>query len=237
MDVIPAIDIIRGRVARLEKGEPSKIKFYDTWGSPSEVAKHWEGEGAKILHVVDLDAAMGTGSNKTQITKILREVSISVQVGGGLRSPKEIKDVLSLGAYRAIIGTTAIEEKEVLKGLLREVGNNRLVVALDYIGEHVVTRGWRRLTDIKINDAMLTLAEEGIKVFLLTSVSRDGLLTGPDFDVISNCVKNRKIEVIAAGGVGEIEDLKKLKKIGVDGVVVGRALYEGCFTLKDALKV
>ena len=233
--IIPAVDLMNGRLARLSKGDPNTAKYYEAFGDPVETAKHWEREGASFLHVIDLDAAVGRGNNRTLIQRILNEVKIPVQVGGGLRSPADVMEILRLGASRALVGTLAFESPEEFRQLLGNVGDGRLVVALDYVEGRVVIRGWRQRKELFLTEALLNLLKMGVRMFLLTDVRRDGLMTGPDLETLSRYVRIPHAQIIAAGGTGSLEDLDRLREIGVDEVVVGRALYEGRFTLREAL--
>ncbi len=236
MDVIPAIDIMGGNVVRLEKGDPKIAKSYEHLGDPVSLAKKWEADGAQIIHVVDLDAALGTGSNINIIDKILRAVKVKVQVGGGIRDLQTAEVLFKKGVYRAIIGSVAFEQTEIAKALLEEFGENRLIVALDYMRGSVMVRGWKTSTGITVEYAIKRLKEEGFKNFFVTSVERDGTLSGPDFETLRKlCCLGANL--IVAGGIRSLEDLTALKHLGVNGVVVGKALYEGLFTLSKALSV
>ena len=226
---------MNGRLARLSRGDPETAKYYEVFGDPVETAVHWEREGARFLHVVDLDAAGGRGDNRVLVRRILGEVGIPVQVGGGLRSPADVIEVLGLGASRALVGTLAFEKPEEFRRLLDQVGNERLVVALDYVEGQVVTRGWKQRTELLLTENFRNLLEMGVRMFLLTCVRRDGLMTGPDLETLSKCARIPGAKIIAAGGIGSLDDLEKLREIGVTEVVVGRALYERRFTLREAL--
>jgi len=226
---------MNGRLARLSRGDPETAKYYDAFGDPVQTAAHWEREGARFLHVVDLDAALGHGDNRALIQQILSAVHIPVQVGGGLRSPADVIEVLDMGASRALVGTLVFGNPEGFRWLLEKVGDERLVVALDYVEGRVVTKGWRQRTELLLSEALLKLLEMGVRMFLLTDVRRDGLMTGPDFETLSKYTRFPNAKIIAAGGIGSLDDLERLKKTGVYEVVVGRALYEGRFTLREAL--
>jgi len=233
--IVPAVDLMNGQIARLSRGDPETVKYYRAFGDPAQAALHWEREGARFLHVIDLDAAVGRGDNRVLIQRILREVRIPVQVGGGLRSATDVIQILGLGASRALVGTLAFEKTEEFRQLLGNVGNERLVVALDYFENRVVTRGWGRSTELVLTEALSNLFGMGVRIFLLTDVRRDGLMTGPDLETLSKCARIPSAKIIAAGGIGSLDDLEKLREIGVAEAVVGRALYEGRFTLREAL--
>ena len=235
MRIIPAIDVLGGRLARLSRGDPETAKYYEAFGGPVQAAKRWEREGARFLHVVDLDAAMDRGNNRAVIRQVVSQVSIPVQVGGGLRRKRDVIEVIGLGASRALVGTLAFEHSEEFGQLLHEVGNERLVVALDHLQGRVVIQGWKKQTDSRLMESIMGLIESGARIFLITSVVRDGLMTGPDLESLSRCAQIPGAKIIAAGGIASLEDLRKLKAIGIEEAVIGRALYEGRFNLKDAL--
>jgi phosphoribosylformimino-5-aminoimidazole carboxamide ribotide isomerase len=237
VDIIPAIDLMNGQVVRLEQGDPAKATLYKALGSPAQVAERWKDEGARYLHVVDLDAAMELGNNRPQIHEIVRRVETPMEVGGGIRTVEDIHDILGLGVDRVILGTVAVERPEMLVNSLSEFGSNRIAVALDYLGDRIVVRGWKKDAGYSVENALSRFIELGVQTFLMTSVSRDGLLTGPDIETLNQCTKHKSISILAAGGVGSLEDLRRLKTTGVKGVVVGKALYEGRFKLKEALSL
>ena len=233
--VIPAVDLLGRRLARLSKGDVQTAKYYQVFGDPVQAALHWEKQGAKSLHVVDLDAAMGRGNNRPLIHRILSEVRIPVQVGGGLRSVEDIIDVLDKGASRAVIGTLAFENPGQFRQLLISLGSEKIVVALDYIEDRIVTRAWQQKTELALEETLRSLIETGATFFLLTAVARDGLLTGPDLESLSRCTRIPGARIIAAGGVAGLQDLLNLNDIGVEEAIVGKALYEQRFTLEEAL--
>ncbi len=237
VDVIPAIDLMKGQVVRLAQGDPEKATVYQSLGSPADVAEYWKNEGARYLHVIDLDAATGLGNNRRRIREITERVETPMQVGGGIRTYGDVDEILGLGVDRTILGTLAMERPDVLADLLEKFGANRIAVALDYLDDRIVVRGWKEDTEDSIEDALPKFAQLGVRTFLMTSVSRDGLLTGPDFGTLTKCTKDKSLNILAAGGVASLEDLLRLKTIGVKGVVVGKALYERRFRLKEALSM
>lgn len=237
VEIIPAIDLMKGNVVRLTQGDPEKATLYQALGRPVEIAERWINEGARYLHVIDLDAAMDLGNNRAHIREIARNVETHIQVGGGIRRQEDIDDIVCLGVDRVILGTLAMEKAETLMNSLAKFGSNRIVVALDYKGDHIVVRGWKKDTGCSVKNALSKFIKLGIRTFLMTSVSRDGLLTGPDLETLGKCTQNRFVSILAAGGVGSLGDLRRLKATGVAGVVVGKALYEGRFKLKEALSL
>jgi phosphoribosylformimino-5-aminoimidazole carboxamide ribotide isomerase len=235
--VFPAVDIMNGKVVRLFKGRPETAKAYTSLGDPVAVAKKWEYEGADGLHVVDLDAALRRGDNSATIFEIVQAVKIPVHVGGGIRSEETAEKFLNMGVDRIIIGTLAFKRPKILAKLVEKFGDS-VIVALDY-GENgkVMIEGWRKNIQLDVENAIQRFLKLKIKTFLLTSVSKDGTLEGVSVDVVKKACAYEGVYVIAAGGVGSLKDLMLLKNVGVYGVVIGKALYEGAFSLKDALKI
>jgi phosphoribosylformimino-5-aminoimidazole carboxamide ribotide isomerase len=237
MKVFPAVDIMGGKVVRLFRGRPETAKAYTSLGDPVAVAKEWEDEGAHGLHVVDLDAALCRGDNSAKIFEIVKAVKIPVHVGGGIRSKEKAEKFLSIGVDKIMIGTLAFKRPKILARLVEKFGD-RIIVALDY-GENgkVMIDGWRKNVQLDVENAIQRFLKLKIKTFLLTSVSRDGTFKGVSVDIVKKACAYEGVNVIAAGGVGSLKDLMLLKNVGVYGVVIGKALYEGVFSLKDALKI
>jgi phosphoribosylformimino-5-aminoimidazole carboxamide ribotide isomerase len=237
MEIIPAIDLISGKVVRLRKGDPNTSINYDLFGTPLQTARKWILEGAKTIHIIDLDAALGRGDNLDVITSLIQNVNISIQVGGGIRSREKAESLLRSGIKRVIIATLAFQQIETLRELLTIYGNDRIMVALDYLDGKVMIKGWTSATGLTLGDALQKFINLGVKLFLLTSISKDGLLTGPDYVTLQNEVKNKSVDIFAAGGISNIRDLIRLKQIGLRGAIIGKALYEEKFSLKEAIKV
>lgn len=235
MRIIPAVDLKNGRLSRLSRGDPSTAKYYEALGDPVQTSVHWERSGANLLHVIDLDAVIGIGDNSLLIRRILEAVHIPVQVGGGLRTFKNALETLEAGASRIILGTFPFDNPHEFDCLLSTFGSERIVVALDYSEGKVLTEGWRKQTDMLLIDAMQHFRQMGVGRFLLTATGRDGLMVGPDIDTLSECKRMSGVHIIAAGGIGRLSDLEELTSIGVEEVVVGKALYEGRFTLAEAI--
>lgn len=236
MLVIPAIDLMNGKVVRLLKGDPRNVKYYEHFGEPIEAAKRWESEGARWVHIVDLDAALGTGDNISVIGSIIRSLKIQVQVGGGIRSLEKARQLIAAGAARIVVGSLAFKSPNALKVLLDEFGEDRIAVALDHLNGVVKVGGWREPTRFGLREAAKFFTDIGVKFFLVTSIQRDGAMNGPDTENLSQ-VLDIGANVMASGGVGSLDDIAVLRDLGVYGVIVGRALYEGRFSLSEALKV
>ena len=236
MDVIPAVDIMKSKVVRLLKGDPKFAKSYESLGDPVTFAKRWETEGARTIHIVDLDAALGLGSNIGVVKDIVKAVRVPVQVGGGIRRLQMARDLFNIGVDRVILGSLAFEEPSAVKALLDEFGEKRVIIALDNLNGVVLVRGWKTSTEITVNEAASNFLRLGVKLFLVTAVGRDGTMTGPDLDTLKKICK-LDAGIIAAGGIRSLEDLVALKRLSVHGVVVGKALYEDLFSLSEALRI
>ncbi|MFQ6054081.1 MAG: 1-(5-phosphoribosyl)-5-[(5-phosphoribosylamino)methylideneamino]imidazole-4-carboxamide isomerase [Candidatus Bathyarchaeia archaeon] len=236
MKVIPAVDIMEGKVVRLLRGKPEHVKTHDDLGDPVAVARRWEEEGAQIIHVVDLDAALGSGDNVDVIREIVETIGVPIQVGGGIRSLEKVRALLHMGVERVVLGTLPFEDPPSIEALLDEFGRRRTVVALDHINGNVVVRGWKTPTGTRVDDALSRFSRIGVELFLVTAVTRDGAMAGPDLDTFER-VRRRDADLIAAGGIRGIGDLIALKRLGLYGAVVGRALYEGEFSLREALRI
>lgn len=226
-----------GKVVRLLKGDPEAAKIYDWLGKPVEVAKKWEKDGADALHVIDLDAALNRGNNFATISEIVQAVKIPVHVGGGIRSEEAAEKLLSIGVDKVMLGTLAFKKPEAIKYLIEKFGDC-IIVALDYDENgRVMIEGWRKEAELSVAEAMKKFLKLKVKTFLLTSISRDGTLKGVSINIVKRICALQKARIIAAGGVSSLNDLAILKQAGVYGVVIGKALYEGVFTLKEALEL
>lgn len=237
MEVIPAIDLMKGKVVRLSQGDPNTAKVYDHLGEPVAIAETWEKQGAKTLHIIDLDAALNTGNNLKIISDIADAVSLRIQVGGGIRKLQAAQNLLEAGITRIILGALAFKEPHALSKLLKRFGDERLIVALDHQDGRIMVEGWKTPTKLGIEKALVKFLDLHIQTFLITSITRDGTLTGPDFKTLGEACAYPSVSIIAAGGIGSLNDLVVLNRIGVNAAVVGKALYEGVFTLKEALEV
>ncbi len=234
MKIIPAIDLMDGQVVRLYKGDPNHKTVYDN--SPIDVAKRWEYAGADILHLVDLDATLGMGSNLDVIKKILDAVSIPVEVAGGLRDKSLVLEMANL-SKRVVLGTLAFKDKPLLKLLLSELGPEKIVISVDHKDGEIVIHGWQRDTGINLVPAMKEFLEMGFTEFLLTNVSRDGTLEGPDLEYLQQACILPNANVIASGGISNFNDVKDVKEKNPFGVILGKALYENKLSIEDAKKL
>lgn len=232
MLIIPAIDIKNGKCVRLTQGDFSREKIYNE--NPIDVAKKFEEAGAEMIHVVDLDGAKdGVMKNKTVVKHIAKSVQIPVEVGGGIRDKKTIDELLSY-VLRIILGTAAIENKAFLQQVLNDYGN-KIAVSLDAKNGIVTTKGWIETTDVDVFEYIKELETMGVKTIIYTDIARDGTLSSPNFESIQKLRTMFKGFLIASGGVSSMEDITKLKELGVDGVIIGKALYENKLKLQDAI--
>jgi len=234
MKIIPAIDLMDGKVVRLVKGDPNQKTVYSD--DPVSVAQKWESSGADMIHIVDLDATLGLGTNYTLIKKIIKEVTIPVQVAGGLRNETIINQIASI-VSRIVIGTLAFENKQVLKKLLTEYGNQKIVLAVDHIDGKIVTNGWQKNTGMNLIESMNEFTKMGFSEFLLTNVTKDGTLQGPDLEFLKDACAINKTNILASGGISTIEDIVNVKQTNAFGVILGKALYENKISIEEAKKI
>ena len=265
VQLIPAIDLMNGKIVRLTRGEAKTAKFYDKFGTPAEAAERWSHEGAGKLHIIDLDAAFGNGNNLPTIEEISMKYSekghkiVPIQVGGGIRNFDIAAKLFNMGVSQVILGTLAFKQSLEMHKIKKIYGSESVIVSLDHENGWVKTHGWTNLksdiqTDtsddrkkatrkeitivrkISVKNALEKFTEMGVCRFLITSIAQDGMLSGPDLKTLSAAVEFPGAKIIAAGGIGSINHLIALKNIGVEGAVIGKALYEGRFTLKEAIE-
>jgi phosphoribosylformimino-5-aminoimidazole carboxamide ribotide isomerase len=235
LQLIPAIDLMNGKIVRLSQGDPKTAKVYDQFGGPVETARKWRAEGATKLHIIDLDAAFGMGDNLVVITEIAESVELPIQVGGGIRTIETAQKLLTMGISQVILGALAFSDPKAITRIQQEFGSGTVIVALDNKDGKIMVEGWKTPT-LGVKEALKKFTVLGVKRFLVTSITKDGTLSGPDLETLSEACQYPNVEVIAAGGIGNLNDLTALKRVGVEGAVIGKALYEGRFTLKEALK-
>jgi len=231
MKIIPAIDLMEGKVVRLYKGDPNKKTIYSE--NPLEIAKKWESAGADMIHLVDLDATLGRGSNFEALGNIAKSVKIPVQVAGGLRNETIIEEALEF-AQRVVIGTLAFKDKTVLDRLLATYGSEKLVISVDHNDGKIVTNGWKETTSLELVSMVKELVKNGFTEFLSTSINRDGTLQGPDLKWLQQISEIRNVNVIASGGISNIEDVMKVRRLNPFGVILGKALYENQISIEEA---
>ncbi|TEU04184.1 MAG: 1-(5-phosphoribosyl)-5-[(5-phosphoribosylamino)methylideneamino]imidazole-4-carboxamide isomerase [Dehalococcoidia bacterium] len=233
MEVIPAIDLKGGKCVRLYQGDYSHETVFSE--EPIDIARHWQSLGARRLHIVDLDgAAKGELCHISLIEEIARAVPIPIQLGGGLRRIEAIAQALELGVACAILGTAAIEDHALIQEACNMFGN-RIIVSIDARDGYVATHGWQERTEVTAIELVQQMASLGVERLIYTDIARDGTLTEPNFDAVEELVAKTSLPIIAAGGIASLEHLKKLFRIGVEGAIVGRAIYTGDIDLKQAL--
>ena len=239
MLIIPAIDLKGGRCVRLTQGRREDVKVYE--GDPVEVARGFEEAGARMLHVVDLDGAFAhrNATNRKVARRIIRAVGIPVQFGGGLRSVTDVQQMIEFGAAQVVVGTLAAESPEMLERFVQLFGF-RICVGIDARDGLVLTRGWEKEEGLSAVDLARRVADAGVDRIVYTDVSRDGMLGGVNVEQTCAIARESGLRVTASGGVSSLSDIEQLRGVepcGVDSVVVGKALYEGRFTLQVALRV
>ncbi len=235
-EVIPAVDIKDGKCVRLYQGRADREKVY--FENPVEVAKRWEEEGAKRVHVVDLDGAFeGIPKNIGIVEEIVKNLSIPVQFGGGVRTLKALEKLFNIGVDRVVVGTVAVENKELFDEFIKEFPL-KIVLGIDAKSGMVTTKGWVEITRIPAVELAKEYDDKPIWGYVYTDISRDGTLSGPNFEQVEKFARSVKKPVIASGGVSTKEDILKLKdlqRLGVVGVIVGKALYEGKVKLREVV--
>ncbi len=236
MMIIPAIDLMQGKVVRLSRGDPATAKYYEQWGTPVQVALKWKNEGASRLHLIDLDAAFSAGDNTTVVAEVAKASCLPIQVGGGIRTQAQAEKLLEIGVNHVILGALAFSDFHVIPKLQQKFGSDSVIVALDNKRDKVMVEGWKTETEFTLWVALEKFINLGVTTFLITSITQDGMLQGPDLETLSKACTYQRAKVIAAGGIGSLNDLVALKQVGVQGVVVGKALYEGKFTLREAIE-
>ena len=239
MIIIPAIDLKDGFVVRLFQSKPGSSNIYSH--SPVTIARHWQKQGAELIHVVDLDGAFtGEIRNWPALKEILRGVDVPVEFGGGVRSLETINSLLDSGVSRVILGTRAAEDNDFLKKAFEKF-QHRIIVSIDAKKGKVLTEGWQSAKkDLSAVDFACQLKEIGFTELIYTDTLKDGTLQGPNFEGIKNILEKSGLKVVASGGVSSLEDISRLKDLeieGVEGIIIGKALYEEKFSLKEAISL
>ena len=234
MEIIPAIDLRGGRCVRLHQGDFDRETVFSD--DPVSMALHWQEQGGSRLHVVDLDgAATGKPAHLEIISSIVAALQIPVQVGGGIRSADTARAWLEAGVARVVIGTAAVREPAMVEAVCREHGSESVVVSVDARDGMVALQGWTESSEVSVLELAHRMSALGVTRLLYTDISRDGMLTGPDLDTNALLVRETGMAVLASGGVSSVEDIRQLVPTGVEGVIVGRALYTRDLSLPDAV--
>ena len=238
MLLIPAIDILDGNVVRLTQGDYQKQKKYSMF--PEEIAQKWQDAGAQYLHVVDLDGAKkGALANIFTIKRILDNVKIPIEVGGGIRNMSDIDNLLDIGVSRVIIGSAAVEDPDFVQEAADNFGE-QVVIGIDARDGIVAVHGWCDSGEMEATELAARIGDMGISTIIFTDIARDGMLKGIDADKVANIAEHSGISVIASGGVTSMDDIRALKAhedAGIIGAVIGKALYEGVIDFSEALKI
>lgn len=235
LELLPAVDVKDGRAVRLVQGELAQESIY---GAPLEVALEFQTAGAEWLHLVDLDAAFGRGENSEILAEVVGKLDIKVELSGGIRDDASLKRALATGCHRINLGTAALENPEWTARIISEHGD-RIAVGLDVRGHTLAARGWTQEGG-DLFETLARLDRDGCARYVLTDVAKDGTLMGPNLELLKSVCAATKKPVIASGGIATLSDIKalaELQGIGVEGAIVGKALYAGAFTLQEALQV
>jgi len=231
LQLLPAVDVAGGRAVRLVRGAAGSET---TYGDPVEAALQWQRDGAEWIHLVDLDAAFGRGDNRALLARVVAAVDTPVEISGGIRDDASLNTALATGARRVNLGTAALEDPDWVRRAIGRVGD-RIAVGLDVRGTTLAARGWTR-DGGELYDVLARLEADGCARYVVTDVNRDGTLTGPNLDLLRSVCAVTDRPVVASGGVSTLEDLRAIAAIaGVEGAIVGKALYAGAFTLPEAL--
>lgn len=238
MQLYPAIDIRQGRCVRLVKGRRDRETVYGP--SPAEVALRWKSKGATFLHVVDLDGAFtGASANRSSVVDILEQAGMPVQLGGGIRSPEAVKSWLDLGVRRVVLGTAAVENPDLVKQSVDQWGPERIVVGIDAKAGRAAVNGWTSGAACTALELATAMRDAGIRRIVYTEIDRDGTMNGLDTAATARLARESKLRVIASGGVASLDDLERASQFtddGLEGVVIGKSLYEGTIDLTEAVQ-
>jgi phosphoribosylformimino-5-aminoimidazole carboxamide ribotide isomerase len=233
MEIIPAVDIRGGRCVRLYQGDYDRETVFDN--DPVTVALTWYSQGARWLHIVDLDGAVaGEPQNTEVVEEIIKQSGLLIQLGGGIRQEQTTEKLLRLGVSRIILGTAAIENKKLVKKLCQRFGD-AIAVSIDARDGKIAIHGWQKDTVFEVLQLSREMVEAGVRRLIYTDIKRDGTLTEPNFDMISRLLNEINVPVIAAGGISQMEHLQRLKELGVEGAIIGKALYTGDIDLPEAI--
>lgn len=237
MRIIPAIDIIDGKCVRLSKGDYSTKKIYNE--NPLEVAKEFEAHGIQYLHLVDLDGAKSKHIvNHKVLNQIASKTSLKIDFGGGLKTDKDLEIAFENGARQVTGGSIAVKDPEMFRSWLRKYGNNKIILGADAHNEKVAVSGWQEESEEELIPFIKKYRKEGVNYVICTDISRDGMLEGPSFELYARILEEtaeegESIHLIASGGISHFDELPKLKEIGCEGTIIGKAIYEGRITLKQ----
>lgn len=236
MRIIPAIDIIDGKCVRLSKGDYDTKKIYNE--NPVEVAKEFEDFGIQYLHLVDLDGAKAKKIiNQKVIESIAKNTNLIIDFGGGIRSEEDLQKALNSGAKKVTLGSVAVVNPELCLDWLEKFGAEKLILGADCLDRKIKTSGWLENSETDVVDFIKEYQKKGFKEVVCTDISKDGMLQGPSTALYQEIIENSTIELIASGGISNIEDVQKMKEIGCAGTIIGKAIYEGRISLEQLSKI
>ena len=232
MRIIPAIDIIEGNCVRLTKGDFNTKKIYNE--NPLEVAKEFEDNGIQHLHLVDLDGAKSKRIVNYKVLELIAaKTNLKIDFGGGLKSDNDLKIAFESGASQITGGSIAIQKPKLFKSWIQKYGGDKIILGADCINRKIATNGWLQTSELDILELIQEYEKQGIKTVICTDISKDGMLSGPSTELYKELISNTNIQLIASGGVANMQDLHDLSAIGCEGAIVGKAIYEGNITLKE----
>lgn len=235
LELLPAVDVQDGQAVRLVQGEAGSATSY---GDPVTAALDWQRAGAEWIHLVDLDAAFGRGDNREVMRRVVEEIGVKIELSGGIRDDASLENALEMGAARVNLGTAALEDPDWTARVIERFGD-RVAVGLDVRGTTLAARGWTKEGG-EVFETLARLEEAGCARYVVTDVASDGMLTGPNYELLGAICARTSAPVVASGGISSLEDLRRLRglvPIGIEGAIIGTALYVGNFTLADALEV
>lgn len=234
MNLFPATDIIGGKAVRLVKGDYDKMTIY---GSPLEIAKEFRRKGATYLHAVDLEGAKnGDTPNFDTVKKLIDESGLLVEIGGGIRTIETVKKYLDAGAFRVILGTAAVKDRNFLECAVKEYGE-KIAVGVDIKDGYVAIKGWTEVSELECSEFCEYLQSIGVKTVICTDISKDGLLSGTNIELYRELSRKFDIDIVASGGITSVDEVKTLAEMEIYGAILGKSLYEGTIDLEEALKV
>ncbi len=234
MNLFPATDIIGGKAVRLVKGDYDKMTIY---GSPLEIAKEFRRKGATYLHAVDLEGAKnGDTPNFDTVKKLIDESGLLVEIGGGIRTIETVKKYLDAGAFRVILGTAAVKDRNFLECAVKEYGE-KIAVGVDIKDGYVAIKGWTEVSELECSEFCEYLQSIGVKTVICTDISKDGLLAGTNLELYRELSRKFDIDIVASGGITSVDEVKTLAEMEIYGAILGKSLYEGTIDLEEALKV
>lgn len=235
MQIYPAVDIKNGKCVRLKQGNFDDVTIYEQ--DPVKAAKNWIEKGATYLHIVDLDGAkQGDSQNEQIIADIVKLSDMPVQTGGGVRSLEDIERKLSKGVARVILGTVAVKQPEIVKQAVQKFGADKIVVGIDAKNGNVAIAGWEEVSNVSALELCLKMKEYGVKTIIYTDIAKDGMMSGVNVSSTKELVEKTGMDIIASGGISNMQDLQNVQDIKVQGVIVGKALYQGALELAEIIK-